>query len=269
MSEWLYRIDSGWIAAVLLVTMLVAIEVGYRIGARHKDRGNDDLKEHVNGLQSAVLGILALLLGFTFSLALQRFDERSQAVVGEANAIGTAVLRVQLLPAPLHADTQAQLRDYVDLRVRASAIPLDDHAAVAQMRAQAEQAQARLWSRAREAAELDTAAYTPILFIESVNALIDAFASREAALDRHVPELVLWLMHVTFLMAAGIVGYAAGFAGHRPSLVSTIMVGLIVVLVFIILDLDRPRRGLIQVDHAPLVDLQASLKREAARGLPR
>lgn len=269
MSEVLYRIDSGWIAAVLLVTMLAAIEAGYRIGARRKAGGNDDLKEHVNGLQSAVLGILALLLGFTFSLALQRFDERSQAVVGEANAIGTAALRAQLLPAALRTDTLGQLREYVDLRVRASAVPLDDRAAMAQMRAQAEQAQARLWNRAREAAELDTAAYTPILFVESVNALIDAFASREAALDRHVPELVLWLMHVTFLMAAGIVGYAAGFAGHRPSLVSTIMVGLIVVLVFIILDLDRPRRGLIQVDHAPLVELQASLSRAAARGLPR
>lgn len=269
MTEILYRIDSGWIAAALLVTLLAAIEIGYRIGVRHKASGNDDLKEHVNGLQSAVLGILALLLGFTFSLALQRFDERSQAVVNEANAIGTAALRSQLLPAALRADTQAQLREYVDLRVRASSVPLDDRAAMAQTRAQAEQAQARLWNRAREAAELDTAAYTPILFVESVNALIDAFASREAALDRHVPELVLWLMHVTFLMAAGIVGYAAGFAGHRPSLVSMIMVSLIVVLVFIILDLDRPRRGLIQVDHASLVDLQGSLQRDAASGLPR
>lgn len=269
MSEVLYRIDSGWIAAVLLATLLAAIEIGYRIGARRKACGNDALKEHVNGLQSAVLGILALLLGFTFSLALQRFDERSQAVVNETNAIGTAALRAQLLPAALRTDTQAQLREYTELRVRAGTVPLDDRAAMAQMRAQAEQAQARLWSRAREAAELDTAAYTPILFVESINALIDAFASREAALDRHVPELALWLMHLTFLMAAGIVGFAAGFAGHRPSLVSTIMVGLIVVLVFIILDLDRPRRGLIQVDHASLVELQTSLQRAAAQGLPR
>lgn len=261
MRELLYGIDSSVVAAVLLVAMLAAVEAGYRIGLRRKAAGNADLKEHVNSLQSAVLGILALLLGFTFSLALQRFDERSQAVIGEANAIGTAVLRAQLLAPALRESTRVLLREYVELRVQASETPLDEREALRRQRAAAEQAQARLWERAREALEADAASYTPILFVESVNALIDSFSQREAALDRHVPELVLWLMVLTFLMTGGIVGFAAGFAGHRPSLVSTIMVALIVVLVFIILDLDRPRRGLVRIDHGSLVDLQTQLRR--------
>jgi uncharacterized membrane protein (Fun14 family) len=75
-----------------------------------------------------------------------------------------------------------------------------------------------------------------------------------------VPELVLLLLYATFLMAGAIVGYASGVAGHRPSFASYIMVALIVVLVFMILDLDRPRRGLIQVSQKSLVDLQASIR---------
>lgn len=261
MHELMYGIDSWLIAAALLAGMLLALELGYRIGARRQRQGNADVKEHVNGLQSAVLGILALLLGFTFSLSLQRFDDRSQAVVAEANAIGTAVLRAQLLPAALRDETRALLRSYVDLRVRASEVTLDERAALQSLRGEAEALQARLWARAREAVAGDAVSYAPILFAESVNTMLDSYSLRESALDRHVPELVLWLMHLTFLMAGGIVGFAAGFAGHRPSLVSLIMVALIVVLVFIILDLDRPRRGLVQVDHGSLVSLQAQMQR--------
>ncbi len=261
MHELMYGVDSWLIAAALLAGMLLALELGYRIGARRQRQGSADLKEHVNGLQSTVLGILALLLGFTFSLSLQRFDDRSQAVVAEANAIGTAVLRAQLLPPALRDDTRTLLRQYVDVRVRSSEVSLDERAVLLVLRGEAEALQARLWARAREAVDGDNVSYAPILFAESVNTVLDSYSLREGALDRHVPELVLWLMHLTFLMAGGIVGFAAGFAGHRPSLVSLIMVMLIVVLVFIILDLDRPRRGLVRVDHGSLVSLQAQLQR--------
>ena len=124
----------------------------------------------------------------------------------------------------------------------------------------AAQQQTALWSSARRALELDPNSYTPILFIESVNTLIDSFGKRDAALQRHVPEFVLMLLYVTFLMAGAIVGYACGVGGHRPSMASYIMVVLIVVLVFIILDLDRPRRGLIQVSQKSLVDLHAGMR---------
>jgi len=79
-------------------------------------------------------------------------------------------------------------------------------------------------------------------------------------LNQHVPELVLGLLLVTFLLAGGIMGFSAGRASHRPSPVTFILIGLMVVLVFIVLDLDCPRRGIINVDHSSLQDLQASVK---------
>jgi hypothetical protein len=106
MNEFLYDINSSLIACVLFISMVLAVELGYRVGLRKSHATNDAAEEHVNGIQASILGIPALLLGFTFSLSLQRFDTRSDAVVNERNAIGTAYLRAQLLPAPLNVDAQ-------------------------------------------------------------------------------------------------------------------------------------------------------------------
>jgi uncharacterized membrane protein (Fun14 family) len=104
------------------------------------------------------------------------------------------------------------------------------------------------------------------LFIQALNELIDSYGRRDAALGRHVPELVLFLLYGTFLMTGGVVGFAAGVAGHRASIVTYILVILIVVLTFIIVDLDRPRRGLIQVSQSSLIDLGAAIDAAQSAG---
>jgi len=260
MNELLYDIDSGLIAVALFISMALAMELGYRIGLWNKMTANDASKEHINSIQASILGILALLLGFTFSLSLQRFDSRSEAVVEEANAIGTAYLRAQLLPTPLRGEVLALMRNYVDLRVQADAQTTAPGEPRNALLAKAANAQTALWNYARRAIEQDPNSYTPVLFTEAVNTLIDSFGKRDAALNRHVPEVVLLLLYATFLMTGGIVGFASGVASHRPSLVSYFMVVLMVILVFIILDLDRPRRGLIQVSQKSMVELQSSVR---------
>ena len=263
MNELLYDVNSGLIAGVLLLSMALAIELGHRLGLRSKGSANEATRDHISGIQSSILGILALLLGFTFSLSLQRFDSRSEAVVEEANAIGTAYLRVQLLPAAMRTEVRALLRDYLDLRVQASVLTAVDRTERQDLLAKAGRAQNALWGYAVQALEVDPNAYTPTLFAESVNQLIDNFGKRDAALSRHVPEVVLLLLCGTFLMTGAIVGFGTGIAGHRPSMVSYVLVVLIVVLVFIILDLDRPRRGLIEVSQKSLLDLQSGIAADA------
>ncbi len=262
----MYDVSSLVIAGTLFVSMLVVIELGYRFGLRAQARVNEAFKTHVNAITGSLLGILALLLGFTFSLALQRFDSRSEAVVDEANAIGTAYLRSELLPESLRGEVQSQLRAYLDLRIRASSTALirgDTRSAELE---EAMRIQASLWSLARQAAEEQPNPVTSGLFVQALNELIDNFGKRVAALNRHVPEVVLMLLYGTFLMVGLIVGYGSGVSGFRQSLATYMMVGLIVVLVFIIVDLDRPRRGLIQVDQHSLLELKASI--DAARVRP-
>ena len=86
----------------------------------------------------------------------------------------------------------------------------------------------------------------------------DAFGERDAALERHVPEPVLFLLYGTFLMTGCVVGFTAGLAGHRTSFATYVMVALIVLLVFVIIDLDRPRRGMIEVSQKSMTDLQSA-----------
>ena len=124
--------------------------------------------------------------------------------------------------------------------------------------------QGALWSYAGRAADLDPSPVRSGLFIQALNEMIDSFGRRDAGLNRHVPEVVLFLLFGVFLITAAIVGFASGTGGHRPPAVSLVMVGLIVVLVFVILDLDRPRRGLIEVSKKSLYDLQASINSPAA-----
>jgi hypothetical protein len=251
------------IVSLLLVALAVATEGGYRIGRRFAKATTDSSRGQINTIQSSLLGVLALLLGFTFSLSLQRYDTRSQAVIHEANAIGTTMLRAELLPVEVRAETVELLHDYLDLRVRAGGISLDHHEERERLLQESAQLLDALWRNAMRAAEQDPGPVASGLFIQALNETIDAYGTRDAALNRHVPEPVLFLMFSTFILTACLVGYASGVAGHRASFATYILVTLIVFLVFIIIDLDRPRRGLIEVSQQSLVDLQ--LSREAVR----
>jgi hypothetical protein len=263
MNEYLYAVNSLLIAVILFLSMLLVIELGYRIGKKRSAQVTQDAKSHVSAIQSSIIGILALLLGFTFSLSLQRFDERSEAVVLEANAIGTTYLRAQMLPEAVRKEMLLLLRDYVDLRVQASHVTLAETITRQMLLAQAADKQTQIWRLAKQAVNIDPSPTITGLFIQSLNEMIDQFGARDAALNRHVPEVVLILLYCTFLIAGGIVGFSAGESNHRPSMVSYLMVALIVILVYIILDLDRPRRGLIEVSQKPLTDLQQTILKES------
>jgi Na+/H+-dicarboxylate symporter len=113
-----------------------------------------------------------------------------------------------------------------------------------------------LWRHVGEAVAIDDRPVTTGLFIQALNEMIDAYGSRDAALNRHVPEAVLLLLLGTFVLTAALVGYSSGLVGHRVSLATYVLVVLIVLLVFLIVDLDRPRRGLIEVSQQSLIDLQ-------------
>jgi len=266
MNEYLYTIPSGVIALGLLASMAVSKEIGYRAGLRKGRVGEKQAKDHIQAIQNSILGILALLLGFTFSLSLQRFDSRSEAVVEEANAIGNAWIRADFLRDPVRTKALSQLREYADVRVKASVLSLVHEGEREALLGRARAIQDRLLALGHEAEASAPPDTRWVPFVDAMEELGQTFRSRQAGLSRHVPELVLLLLYMTFLLSSAIVGYAAGVVGHRPSVVSYLMVALVVVLVFIILDLDRPRRGFIEVSQKSLVDVQATMA--GAAGAP-
>ncbi len=116
-EELLYGQSSVVIAVALFCAIILVNEVGYRIGRFVQSRTDKEVKELTGSIQASILGLLALLLGFTFSMSIQRYDSRSMALIEEANAVGTAVLRVQLLPGEYQESAMDLFREYVDLRV--------------------------------------------------------------------------------------------------------------------------------------------------------
>ncbi len=264
-----YDLSSLLIVSLLLVSLLAAIEAGYHVGRWTARDATEPSRTHVNTVQASLLGVLALLLGFSFSMALQRHENRSLAVADEANAIGTTYLRAELIPASVREPTRELLRQFLDLRVKAGSVSLERSDERRKLLRQIDRVLNQLWINARRTAEEDSRPVTSGLFIQSLNEMIDAYGKRNASVARHVPELVLGLLYGTFILTAGVVGYAAGFAGHRASFATYMMVGLIVMLVFIIIDLDRPRRGFIEVNQEPLLELQRSMGQPGTDSAPR
>ncbi|MCC6206852.1 MAG: hypothetical protein IT488_01685 [Gammaproteobacteria bacterium] len=117
----------------------------------------------------------------------------------------------------------------------------------------------QLWSQAVRAAKLDPNPVTSGLYIQSLNELIDTSGTRNAALNRHVPEFVLLVMFTTIVLMAATLGYASGIAGHRVTLAAFVLVILIALFVYLILDLDSPRRGVIQVSHENMLSLEQTI----------
>lgn len=258
MKEIMYSQSSVLIVSGLFIFMLLAMEIGFRSGRRKQARTAESITQ-ANAVLASMLGLLALLLAFTFSAALQRYDDRSQTVVAEANAIGTTYLRARLLPGGMQDEVQALLRQYLDVRIQEGRVDATKPVLHESLLNQAKLMEAQLWSHAVRAAELDGRPVTSGLFIQSLNELIDTSSTRNAALNRHVPEIVLFLMFATIVLTTATLGYASGIAGHRVTLAAFVLVMLIALVVYLIIDLDRPRRGAIQVSHESMLSLQQSI----------
>ncbi len=254
----LYDFSSAAITTALFALLILFNEVGFRVGRFVQDRTDEEIKTLTGAIQASILGLLALLLGFTFSMSMQRYDNRSQALIAEANAIGTVALRAQLLPAQYQPQASRLLQQYIAARIAISKIDLTRREQRARDSRQVTDLQNQLWSVAVQAAHDDPRPVTSGVFIAALNEMIDAQGRRNALLQMHVPEVVLLLLFIVFIASGGILGYSSGLSGRRV-VAPTVMVSfLICLIVFIIIDLDRPKRGFIQVDQSSLLMLQQS-----------
>jgi hypothetical protein len=259
-TELLFGINGLLLSLTFLVILLISTAAGFSLGIRSASDGDEVSRSQFSTVQAAVLGLLALLLAFTFAMAVSRFDTRKNLVLEEANAIGTTYLRAQLLPGPYNSEVSALLRQYVDVRLEFYNAGIDER----RLRAANEQTyllQRQLWSRADAAAKMDSRAITTGLFIQSLNEVIDLHEKRIIAMLNHVPDSVIVLLFIVAILTSGLTGYGFGFTGKRHFFVTTTVAILIVAVTYLIIDLDRPRRGLIKVSQQSMLDLRESIQK--------
>ena len=252
----MYNQNSIVIVAILFFLILLAHEVGYRLGNYHQRKTDTDVKTQTNTIQAGTLGLLALILGFTFNMALQRYNNRSEAVIHEANAIGTALLRTRLLPQPYDSITHALLQKYINLRLEVSNTDLTMVSERHHLDDQTKDMQNEIWVNAIRAAKIDPRPVTTGYFINSLNSMIDAQGERNAMLQLHVPEVILFLLFVVFMMSGALMGYGSGLGEKRTFIPAMMMTFLICLVVFIIIDLDRPKRGIVKINQDILFQLK-------------
>lgn len=247
-----------------LAIFLLAIETGYRLGKRRQDNSDEPDKSHTNALQGAVLGLLALLLGFTFAMAVSRFDNRKTVIMDQANAIGTAELRSRLLGAPYSEKTAPLFRAYVQTwrDYRAAGIDLEAIAAADRRAAELEN---ELWDVAREVAAADPHSLPASLFTSAMNDVIDMHEKRVRSVEDRVPDAVIFLLFAVSTLALGQVSYSSGLRGRRNEIANVTFAFVIALVLVVILDIDRPRRGFVQVSEESMVRLQQSLAPAAAQ----
>ena len=260
-GEMLYAVNEWVIALVVIVLLLLAIELGYRMGAKVPSGLSDSEKTPVLAISGALFGVLALLLGFTFSMSLDRFEQRKQLVLEESNAIGTAYLRSQLLPEPDRSAVPGILRSYVDARLDFFNLR-NDPAQFKGVIDRTENLQDELWAHAANAVQKDDREVTTGLFIEALNEVIDLHSARVNAMENHVPGSVLLILILVAILSALLVGYGCGLEKRHHLLSTSIMALLIGVVIVVIMDLDRPTRGLIRVGQESMIRLHDSMKNE-------
>ena len=236
-----------------LVGLVVATEVGFRLGRRHAEL-TDSARSQVATVQAAQLGLFALLLGFTFAMAVGRFDERRQLVVKEANAIGTAVLRADLLTEPQRGEYRRLFRDYLEIRLASTARGADSTGR--DFSAELRGVRDPIWRIASASAAAHPESITSGLVVESANAAFDAAGERDESIANRVPLTVLLLLAFYGFVVVAVVGYGNGLARERAHASSPILCALVAMVVLVIVDLDRPNRGLIRVDERSMTELR-------------
>jgi len=249
--------DALPIPAFFILFALISLacyEGGFRLGRWWQNREPGEQEGPTGVLVGSILALLAFLLAVTMGMASDRFDARRAIVLDEANAIGTTYLRAGYLPEPASSQIRELLRQYVPLRIRTSSS--DD------LQGDIQKSQAilnQLWTIAEGVAKTTNQGDLVSTFIESLNDTIDLHETRVTAASARVPETVVLLLIIGSALTLGMVGFSAGLTRRRSLLTAAVLIIALGAVITIVVDLDRPREGFIQVSQQPLIDVQQQI----------
>jgi hypothetical protein len=247
---------AGVVVGVLLL-LLGSAELGYRLARRSRAAGEEEASQ-IGNWEGALLGMLALLIGFTFAMAVTRFDGRRELILDEANAIQALARRSEYLAPAVQERMTGLLRSYVDARLRSYDAGRDRAGTEAAYRETAA-LQRQIWAQAVEVARGNFNSEMASLFVESADVVLDHGARRRAALDNHVPMTVLVLLLLVACIAVGATGYSCGLRRRRHRFGMILLPILIAGVVLLVVDIDYPRAGLVQAGQGPMLRLHQAL----------
>jgi len=259
-----YRLDPLLICLVLMGVLLGAEELGYRLKTRTTPDPAAVEKTDIALVLGAILTLLALLLGFTYAMSQARFETRRQLVVEEANAIGTTYLRAKALPDPPSSEIQELLRQYAALRVEIISIKDDVPQRIHEVDTRSKHLHSLIWEHAIALARQTPNPITSI-FVQSLNEMIDLHAKRLAAYRNRVPLPIYLVLFLVSIIVLFLLGYYFGRGGRKSRILPLVVVLLVGLVMWLILDLDHPKRGTIRASQESLIDLYQDLSQDITK----
>src|SRR3954464_10038027 len=239
---------GGSLAALVLAGIVAALALGRWIGEATIRRHQRKLSPGIGSLEAAGFALLGLLIAFTFSGALSRFDSRRVTAVAEANAVGTAYLRLDLLPRPAQPRLRDALRDYTDARI-ATYSKLPDIAAAKAELARSRELQSQIWSLAVAALRLPgVRPSTEQLVVSALNEMFDLATARTAATLIHPPAVIYWMLVALALAAALLAGYQGAGEKDYDWIHKLVFAAMVALTVYVIFDIEYPRLGFVRID---------------------
>jgi len=247
--------DSPFLVFVLsLIAFWLCAQLGAALRRKHESQGGH-APEAFTIVLTASLTLLGLIVGFTFSMAVSRYDQRKNYEAEEANAIGTEYVRAGLLPASDAAMTRLLLRSYVDQRILLYHTRDEDRRA--EVRRRITQLQQQLWSAVQNAALAQPSALTA-LAAAGMNDVLNSQGYTQAAWWNRIPPAAWLMMWLIALLCNVMVGYATRGAA-ASSLLLLILPLLLAIAFLLIADIDSPRGGVIRVSAQNLVSLSEQM----------
>lgn len=266
-SSWLYEQDSIWIVAALFGATVLVGEIGCYAGRRTHPTSDESRRRTVGSVVGSLLGLLALLLSFTFAMAADRYDERRQLVVSDANALAGLYQESNLLPDPPRKAFKRLLRQYVDLRAQIALLHHDPRdSETAQTAAQSEKIFEQMWNVIQSVAESHPLPSVAHDMLKGLIEVMSLYRERLFSWEGRVPDPIIWLLLLGALTAIAVIGFYGGLANHRglpPRIAVTL---LLCATIYVILDLDKPHQGLMPVSQSPMLHLERALDRDPDTG---
>ena len=248
-------LDESPIWVVYLVTVVIAVvvaEVGFRIGVWLKQRDPDSGRAQMTGaVVGGMLGLMAFLMAFCIGIVINQHNGRKAMVVTDANAIGTAYLRAGFLGEPDRTTSRDLLREYVEVRLAA----VDDPALYDSAITRSEGIHGELWAIVEDNVNRGLTSEMIALYVDSINTVIDVHSERLAAIELRLPELFWFVLLAATVLSFLLVGVASSSDKKRDFWAILIFALAFVAVMMIIVDLDRPQQGLLNVSQTALQDL--------------
>jgi hypothetical protein len=258
-SSFLYQIPNTLIILVLFILIILAQWIGFRVKQTVLERSGD-VKDAFGSVEGSLLGLLALLLSFTFSLSASKNESRRQVIIEEANDLGTVILRCDLYQDKERQILRAGLQQYLEARI-AYYQAGTDQLKINQALVKSDQDSRKLWSKVTQLARDKENIVATQQMVPALNNMIDIVTTRDAGNNAHIPDSILWLLFMLTVVGGFLIGYSSKGDGINWIVVCGFAL-VMVMTIYLIIDLDRPRQGIINMDltQRKMIELRAFFK---------